>query len=94
MILEIDGRAIHSLSDFHDRIVECPGVPDFYGRNFYAFRDVLNGFIERPFKIVWRNAGISRSLLGKDFDGLVLMMKQAVEETLSSGRKFEFEIIE
>ncbi len=94
MILEIDGRDIRTASDFHDRLMVAPGMPDFYGRNFAALNDVLNGFIERPFKIVWRNAAVSRANLGGDFDKFVLVMQRAVDGTASSERKFEFEIIE
>lgn len=94
MILEIDGREIQTVSDFHDRLMAAPGMPNFYGRNFAALNDVLTGFVERPFKIVWRNASISRANLGADFDKFVLVMQQAVEYTISSQRKFEFEIIE
>ncbi len=94
MILEVDGREIKTAGDFHDRLMACPGMPDFYGRNFYAFRDVLTGFIERPFRIVWRNAAASRASLGEDFDRFVIMMKQAADDTLTTERKFEFEIIE
>jgi ribonuclease inhibitor len=94
MILEIDGREIKTASDFHDRLMAAPSMPDFYGRNFAAMNDVLTGFIERPFKIVWRNASLSRANLGEDFDKFVLVMQQAVEYTASSERKFEFEVIE
>tara|TARA_R110000772_G_C13189946_1_gene428936 strand:- start:182 stop:466 length:285 start_codon:yes stop_codon:yes gene_type:complete len=94
MILEIDGREIKTVSDFHDRLMACPGMPNFYGRNLDAFFEVLTGFIERPFKIVWRNAAVSRANLGQDFDGFVLAMSDAAQETHSSERKFEFEIIE
>ena len=94
MILEIDGREIKAVSDFHDRLMAAPGMPHFYGRNFAALNDVLNGFIERPFKIVWRNAAVSRANLGEDFNKLVWVMQRGVEDTTSSERKFEFEIIE
>lgn len=72
----------------------APGMPDFYGRNFAALNDVLTGFIERPFKIVWRNASASRANLGGDFENLVSVMQRAVDYTTSSERKFEFEILE
>ncbi len=94
MILEIDGLQIKTASDFHDRLMAVPGMPDFYGRNFSALNDVLTGFIERPFKIVWRNASMSRANLGGDVDKFVLVMQGAVEYTTSSERKFEFEITE
>lgn len=94
VILEIDGRTIKNSSDFHDRLMACPGMPEFYGRNLDAFYDVLTGFIERPFKILWRNAAASRVNLGNEFSGILLAMADAAEVTQSSGRKFEYEIIE
>jgi RNAse (barnase) inhibitor barstar len=94
MILEIDGRSIRFAGDLHDKLIDCPGMPEFYGRNFYAFRDVLTGFIELPFKIIWRHASVSRANLGQDFESFALMMRQAVEETSLSERRFEFELID
>lgn len=94
MILEIDGREIKSASDFHDKLMGCPGMPDFYGRNFYAFRDVLEGFIHRPFKIVWRHASISRDNLGKDFDYFIMMMNEIAKQKGGREKNFEYELIE
>jgi RNAse (barnase) inhibitor barstar len=84
MILEIDGREIGNAGDLHDRLANCTGLPDFHGRSFCAFRDVLTGSIERPFKIIWRHSDVSRANLGEDFGRLTLMMRQAAEVTSGS----------
>ncbi len=94
MIFEIDGRNIKNSSDFHDRIMECPGTPDFYGRNLDALYDVLTGFIPRPFKLVWRRAAISRQNLGEAFEGFISVLQGAAESTAHSERKFEYEVFD
>ena len=94
MILNIDGREIKTVNDFHDKLMVCPGMPDFYGRNLDAFYDVLTGFIEGPLKIVWHHAAVSRSNLGEEFDGLALAMKDAADYTRTWPDKFEFELID
>lgn len=91
-ILELDGAIIRSVSDVHDRIASHPGVPDYYGRNFYAFRDVLNGYVSLPLKIIWTRSSESKVRLGSDFDRFVLMMEQVAEDTKDRTRKLEFEL--
>jgi ribonuclease inhibitor len=96
LILEIDGAEILTIEEFHDKLSACPAVPAFYGKNLDALWDTLTGLIEKPFRIVWRNASVSRRNLPDDFDLLVTVLEEAAVRDRKAGRVecFEYELID
>lgn len=76
----LDGRKIKSLADFYDRISSLMDLPEHFGRNLDALRDVLVADIEGPFEINWLHADHSRKLMGNDFDRVVKLLRELEEE--------------
>ncbi len=76
----LDGRTIRSLDDLYDILSIQLALPEHFGRNLDALWDVLSADIEGPFEIVWKHAGFSRKLLGKDFDRVVKLLKDLKKE--------------
>ena len=62
----LNGNAMRSLDDFYDRISTLKDMPEHFGRNLDALRDVLSTDVEGPFEIIWKNADASKKLMGKD----------------------------
>jgi RNAse (barnase) inhibitor barstar len=65
--LVIDGAAFSTLEEFYDEFTSkvIPGAD--WGHNLDAFNDVLRGGFGTPsggFRLLWRNAELSRLLLG------------------------------
>jgi ribonuclease inhibitor len=76
----LNGNAMHSLDDFYDRISTLKDMPQHFGRNLDALRDVLSTDVEGPFEIIWKNAEASKKFMGKDFDRVVKLLRNLEEE--------------
>ena len=76
----LNGNAMRSLDDFYDRISTLKDMPEHFGRNLDALRDVLSTDVEGPFEIIWKNAAASKKLMGKDFDRIVKLLRNLKEE--------------
>jgi RNAse (barnase) inhibitor barstar len=80
--LEIDGAQIKSEEAFHQAVKEQSGV-DWYGCNLDAFDEMLAFIIamdKGPFRVLWKNADLSKSGGTFDrYDTIVCMIKEAEE---------------
>jgi ribonuclease inhibitor len=76
----LDGRSIHSLDDLYDRLAARLTLPEHFGRNLDALRDVLSTDIEGPFEIIWKQAADSKTSMGKDFDRAVKLLRELEKE--------------
>jgi ribonuclease inhibitor len=93
MIFNLSGETIKSLTDFHEAFAKALDVPDFYGGNYSALWDVLTGFLSRPYKIVWNDSAASSKAMGKDFDRIVDLLKEASQADASCGADQKLEIV-
>ena len=71
----LDGKTIGSLDDLYDQLSIRFSLPEHFGRNLDALWDVLSTDVQGPFEIVWKHAGDSRKLMGRDFDRVVKLLK-------------------
>ena len=76
----LNGKAMHSLDDFYNRISTIKDMPEHFGRNLDALWDVLSTNVEGPFEIIWKKADVSKKLMGKDFDRVVKLLRDLEEE--------------
>lgn len=76
----LDGKAIGSLDDLYDALSIRFSLPAYFGRNLDALWDVLSTDVGGSFEIVWKHAGNSRKLMGKDFDRVVKVFKDLEKE--------------
>ena len=75
----LNGDGIRTLDDLYDQISIPMNLPGHFGRNLDALVDVLSTEIEGPFEIIWKHAGNSRKLMGKNYDRVVELL-QALEK--------------
>ncbi len=75
----LDGKAMRSLDDLYDALSIQLSMPGHFGRNLDALWDVLSTDVG-PFEIVWKHAGDSKKLMGKDFDRVVKLLKNIQKE--------------
>lgn len=93
MIVEIDGSQIRSESDFHDAVSKALHFSTHYGRNLDALWDVLSADIERPVRLVWRDASSSQVAMPERFEKIIELLRrverQDVEWNLPESERFE-----
>jgi ribonuclease inhibitor len=77
---KLNGSAIRSLDDLYDQLSTRLSLPKHFGRNLDALWDVLFADVEGSFEIVWKHADASRTLMGKDFDRAVKLLRELEEE--------------
>ncbi|MAK61451.1 MAG: hypothetical protein CMK09_10760 [Ponticaulis sp.] len=94
MRVEIDGRSLRSIDDFHEFVANLEGVPGYYGRNLDALSDVLMSCFSEPVDMVIRNTGAARVALGKDFYGLVQTLEDVATETSKAEYPFTFSLVD
>ena len=95
MQVEIDGKAIHNIEQFHQHVAQVLDLGSYYGKNLNALWDSLSANVERPLKLVWRDSNISRQYLGEEsFKMIVDIFKDVQDEdsNADSDEKFEFEL--
>jgi ribonuclease inhibitor len=76
----LNGNKIHSLDDFYDRISTIKDMPEHFGRNLDGLWDALSTDVEGPFEIIWKNADVSKKLMGKNFNRVVKLLRELEEE--------------
>jgi ribonuclease inhibitor len=76
----LNGSAIRSLDDLYDQLSTRLSLPEHFGRNLDALWDVLVADVEGSFEIVWKHADDSRTLMGKDFDRAIKLLRALEEE--------------
>lgn len=93
MILEIYGSKVRSEADFHDAIVEALRLPPHYGKNLDALWDVLSADVERPLRIIWRDASLSKAAMPECFAKIVEVLRrverQDIEWNLPEAERFD-----
>ena len=93
MELIIAGLKIQSEEEFH-RVIEAGfDLPGWYGRNLDALWDVMTGMVERPSKIIWINADLSREKL-PHFEQIVSLLCEVEERDKADNmaERFVFEM--
>ena len=85
----LNGNAMRSLDDFYDRISTLKDMPEHFGRNLDALRDVLSTDIEGPFEIIWKNAETSKKFMGNDFDRVVKLLRDMEKERIDFKLKID-----
>ncbi|MFE3074246.1 barstar family protein [Streptomyces sp. NPDC059247] len=81
MRVVIDGALIGSQADLHRVLAGPLDFGPYYGHNLDALWDRLSRDIERPVKIVWENAEVSRDRMGDEaFEAIASVLIRAAEE--------------
>ncbi|MFZ5551571.1 MAG: barstar family protein [Bacteroidota bacterium] len=78
-VFEIDGNTFNNLKEFFDVIGTQLTENNRWGKNWNALNDILRGgFVkteyEEPFRLIWKNSGVSRKTL-TDFEDIVSLIK-------------------
>ncbi len=76
----IAGRHVLSLELFYDEIARQLDFPAYFGRNLDALYDVLSTDLEGPLEMVWEDASVSQTRMGKDFLRLREVLEQVASE--------------
>jgi ribonuclease inhibitor len=95
--IDLDGREILSKDDFHRIIGKTMGFGPYYGANLDALWDRLSRDLERPVRLTWKYASVSRVALGDDyFRKLVELFSDVVREDQDLGYadRFEFHLVD
>ena len=80
MQVEINGKDIHNIEQFHQHISQALDLGSYYGKNLNALWDSLSANVERPLKLVWRDSNVSRQYLGEEaFEMIVNIFKRCSE---------------
>lgn len=95
MLVELDGNRLRSERDFHEQLARKLDFGPYYGRNLDALWDRLSADVERPVKLVWKDAEVSRLALGPVFDRIVNILRRVEEQDRTCGlqERFEFELL-
>jgi len=92
MEIIINGDKIETVYDFHYAFSSVLGIERVYGNNLHALWDVLSAGVERPVILRWKNSEISKSKLGKDFEGIIEVLRRVErqDEEFGWSDKFSF----
>ncbi len=63
----LEGKTIHSESDFHHQIAALLDFPAFYGENLNALWDLMTGHTDTNIHLIWKDSDDSRQYLGESF---------------------------
>ena len=86
MEVVLDGAHIHTEADIHDALISSLGLGIYYGRNVAALWDRLSTDVERPVRLIWKNASRSRVQLGDEtFERFATLFKRVEEQDASWG---------
>ncbi|WP_258905102.1 barstar family protein [Actinokineospora sp. UTMC 2448] len=95
MRVEIDGRKIGSVAEFHREIAAALDFGPYYGANLDALWDRLYRDVPRPVRLIWTHASHSREALGeRDFGRIVDLINKVVAYDIRDNEsdRFEFEM--
>jgi ribonuclease inhibitor len=95
--VDLDGREISSKEEFHSVIGKAMNFGPYYGGNLDALWDSLTRNSERPIRLMWRHASVSRVALGEEYFGKIINMFSDVaneDKELGYVDKFEFQLID
>jgi ribonuclease inhibitor len=94
--IDLDGREISSKEYFHSAISRILDFSPHYGGNLDALWDCLSRNIERPIRLTWKHASVSRIALGEEYFGKIVdIFFDVVREDQELGYvdRFEFCLI-
>lgn len=97
MIVELNGKLIKSVQDFHRILSDLLDFGQFYGKNLDALWDRLTTDVERPVEIRWNDSEESKNHLGDLFDTIVdiftKVKNQDQEWGLPEDERFDFKLL-
>jgi ribonuclease inhibitor len=93
MIIEIDGKKILSESEFHKEIAEALKFGPYYGNNLNALWDVLTLDVERPIRLLWKDADISRQAMPSKFTQIIELLREVEIQDAEYNSADRFELV-
>lgn len=91
MDIILDGSQIREAYDFHRILSEKLDFGPYYGNNMAALWDRLTTDVERPLRLIWRNAGASKAAMGAEvFDKIVQLLHDVETQDVEFGRNERF----
>lgn len=72
----LEGKAVRTLDRFYEEISSQLGFPAHFGRNLDALWDVLDGDVEGPVEVIWRDHASSREAMGRDFERVLRVLRE------------------
>ncbi|PRH80135.1 barnase inhibitor [Streptomyces solincola] len=97
MRIEIDGARVQEVLDVHRALAGPLDFGPYYGWNLSALWDRLSTDVERPVDIVWKDAAVSRRVLGSVvFEGVrdVLLRAEAQDREFGWKNRITVTIVE
>jgi ribonuclease inhibitor len=76
----LDGATLADAAAVYRALAEAFAFPDYFGNNPDALWDALTEYSGDPVEIVWQQARLSKSRLGREFDRIVAVLRQAAAE--------------
>jgi ribonuclease inhibitor len=92
MFATIDGALMGSEQDFHLAISAALRFPQYYGQNLDALWDVMAD-VERPIRLVWRNAEGARPAMPDRFDVIIELLRAVEARDQSLGLVDRFTLV-
>jgi ribonuclease inhibitor len=87
----LQGDAIKSEHDLHRVLSEKLDFGPYYGANLAALWDRLTTDVERPVRLIWKNAALSRAAMGEDcFAKIVRLLRDVEQQDREFGRSQAF----
>jgi ribonuclease inhibitor len=94
MQINLDGRRVRSEGNFHAEIAQLLDFGPYYPKNLDALWDRVSFDVERPLRLVWTHAGVSRKAMGKgDFERIVSILRRAEEHDRRREDDERFELV-
>jgi ribonuclease inhibitor len=76
----LDGATLPDAAAVYRALAEAFDFPDYFGNNPDALWDALTEYSGDPVEIVWQQTRLSKSRLGREFDRIVTVLRQAAAE--------------
>jgi len=80
MEIILNGDEIKSESDLHRLLAEKLGFGPYYGANLAALWDRLTTDVERPVRLIWTNAHLSKTAMGDSLFAKIVSLFRDVEK--------------
>lgn len=94
-VATIDGQTVATAADVHRQLNQQLDFGPYYGNNFSALEDRLRYDIERPARVVWTSAALSRQRLGDvEMDAFLAVFDRVVksDEGSPEAERFSYEM--